>query len=100
VLGGELLDGALAHRLREGVVVRPAERLRPRTPVLHEALGDPGLAALLGVVGDGLGARASVLGPRLAQERIEDLRLAARSLDVLARAERQLRLRGPIDAVI
>ena len=92
----ERLDRALAHRLGERVVVGPAERLRSSAPVLHEPLGHPRLAALLGVVGHRLRAGASVLGAGLAQERVEDLGLAARGLDVGPRPDRQVGLGLPV----
>jgi hypothetical protein len=100
VLGRELLYRALTHRLRERVVVGPAERLRSRPPVLHEPLGHPALASLFRVVGDRLRAGAAVLDAGLAQERVEQLGLAARRLDVGASAERELGLHAPVDAVV
>ena len=100
LLRGELLDGALAHRLGERVDVRPAEGPGALTPVLDEPLGHPFLPALLGVVGDGGGTGARVLLGCVLEEPLEELGLPRRRLDVASRLERDVGFESPVDAVV
>ena len=96
----EVLDRPLAHRLREGVDVGPAERARAHASVLDQPLIHPPLAALLGVDADRVGARAGVLLGGLGHEVLEHLGLAAGRLHLAASLQRHLRLERVVDLVI
>ncbi len=100
VFGGDLFDAALAQRLGERVIVRPAHRLRASAPVLDEPLLDPGVTAFLGVGRDRLRAGALVFLLGGGHERVEHLRAPGRFFRFAARGQRILEFRAPVDAVL
>ena len=99
-LGGQLLDRALAHRLRERVDVGPTERasaLRPystRRLVTHFLRRSSASPATV----DGPGAR--VLLARSGEEGVQHLGFARLHLDVVTRLERELQLQAIVHPVV